>query len=182
MQPGSSGRARLGSLSWFMKCLKEPLARLANQQDQASGAFFEGRFKSIAVLDEGSLLATCAYIDLNPLAAGIASTPEASAHTSIKERVDHAAAQGRTEDLKAARTSNAVASKRAAGLEETHWLCPVEDRRRIDSTREGMIEGFSLGSYLLLVDYTARLFREGKATLSQGIIGGLLVSVQLFLE
>ncbi len=49
----------------------------------------------------------------------------------------------------------------AAGLEEKHWLCPVEDRRRIDSTREGMIEGFALGSYLLLVDYTARLFREG---------------------
>ena len=43
----------------------------------------------------------------------------------------------------------------------------AEDRRRIDSTREGMIEGFSLGSYLLLVDYTARLFREGKATLSR---------------
>ena len=65
------------------------------------------------------------------------------------------AAQGRTEDLK------------AAGLEENHWLCPVEDRRRIDSTREGKIEGFALGSYLLLVDYTARLFREGKATLSR---------------
>ena len=158
-------RERLGSLSWFMKCLKEPLARLANRQDQAGGAFFEGRFKSIAILDEGSLLATCAYIDLNPLAAGIAATPEASAHTSIKERVDHVAAQGRTEDLKAARTSSAVASQQAAGLEETHWLCPVEDRRRIDSTREGMIEGFALGSYLLLVDYTARLYREGKATL-----------------
>ncbi len=92
--------------------------------------------------------------------------PEASDHTSIKQRVEHVAAQGRTEDLKAACTSSAVASKQAAGLEEKHWLCPVEDRRRIDSTREGMIEGFSLGSYLLLVDYTARLFRRGKATLS----------------
>ena len=28
-------------------------------------------------------------------------------------------------------------------------------------------EGFALGSYLLLVDYTSRLFREGKATLSR---------------
>src|SRR6202453_1925607 len=88
-------RERLASLSWFMKCLKEPLALLANHQDQASGAFFEGRFKSIAILDEGSLLATCASIDLNPLAAGIASVPEASAHTSIKEGVEHIQALGR---------------------------------------------------------------------------------------
>jgi hypothetical protein len=62
-----------------------------------------------------------------------------------------------------------VASQQAAGLEENHWLCPVEDRRRIDSGREGMIEGFSLGNYVLLVDYTARLYREGKATLSQEV-------------
>jgi hypothetical protein len=46
--------------------------------------------------------------------------------------------------------------------EEKHWLCPVEDRRRIDSPREGMIEGCSLGNYLLLVNFTARLYREGK--------------------
>jgi len=30
-----------------MKCLKEPLARLANRQDKARGAFFEERFKMI---------------------------------------------------------------------------------------------------------------------------------------
>ena len=56
-------RQRLQSLSWFMKCLKEPLARLANRQEETRGAFFEGRFKSVAVLDEESLLATCTYID-----------------------------------------------------------------------------------------------------------------------
>ena len=66
-----------------MKCLKEPLARLANKQDQTRGAFFEERFKSIAILDEESLLATCAYIDLNPVAAGIVEVPEKSPHTSI---------------------------------------------------------------------------------------------------
>jgi hypothetical protein len=84
----AKARERLHSLSWFMKCLKEPLARLANRQDKTRGFFFEGRFKSVAILDEESLLATCAYIDLNPVAAGIAAVPETSEHTSIKERVD----------------------------------------------------------------------------------------------
>ena len=166
---GRAARKRLQSLSWFMKCLKEPLSRLANRQEKTRGTFFEGRFKSVAILDEEALLATCVYIDLNPLAAGIAEVPEASAHTSIKERVDHVEAQGRTEDLKAARTGSVAGSAASAGLEEAHWLCPIEDRRRLDSAREGMLEGFSLGNYLLLVDHSARLFREGKATLSREV-------------
>ena len=37
--------------------------------------------------------------------------------------------------------------------------------------RSGTLEGFSLGSYLLLVDYTGRLFREGKATISRELSG-----------
>ena len=34
-----------------------------------------------------------------------------------------------------------------------------------------MLEGFSLGSYLLLVDYTGRLFRDGKAVISAELSG-----------
>ena len=63
-------RDRLQSLSWFMKCLKEPLSRLANREEQTRGAFFEGRFKSVAILDEESLLATCAYRDDRRILAG----------------------------------------------------------------------------------------------------------------
>jgi len=95
--------------------------------------------------------------------------PEASAHTSIKERADHVKTQGRTEDLKAASEGSVAGSNAAAGMEESHWLCPIEDRRRIDSSREGMLEGFSLGNYLLLVDYSGRLFREGKAMISRDV-------------
>jgi hypothetical protein len=167
----ATARARLQSLSWLMKCLKEPLARLANRQDKTRGFFFEGRFKSVAILDEESLLAVCAYIDLNPVAAGIAEVPETSKHTSIKERVDHIDTQGRTEDLKAARKGSVAGSQASAGLEESIWLCPIEDRRRIDSSREGMIEGFSLGNYLVLVDYTGRLFRQRKAAISREVAG-----------
>ncbi len=123
----------------------------------------------MAILDDEALLATCAYIDLNPVAAGIAAVPEASEHTSIKERVDHVKAQGRTEDLKAAQNGSVGGSAASAGLEEAHWLCPIEDRRRLGSSREGMLEGLSLGNYLLLVDYTGRLFREGKASISREV-------------
>ena len=95
----ATARERLQSLSWFMKCLKEPLSRLANRQDNARGAFFEGRFKSVAILDEQALLAICAYIDLNSVAAGIVEVPEASAHTSITARIKHVTEQGRIADL-----------------------------------------------------------------------------------
>jgi REP element-mobilizing transposase RayT len=164
-------RQRLQSLSWFMKCLKEPLSRLANQQDKVRGAFFEGRFKSVAILDEEALLATCTYIDLNPLAAGIVEVPEASPHTSITTRVEHVKDQGRTPDLNAAKSGSVAGSNASAGLEESIWLCPIEDRRKFDSSREGMLEGFSLGNYLLLVDYTGRLFRDGKAAISAELTG-----------
>ena len=150
----ATARQRLQSLSWFMKCLKEPLSRLANREEQTRGAFFEGRFKSVAILDEESLLATCADLDLNPVAAGIAEVPESSAHTSIKRRVEHVKEQGRTENLNAAQAGSVAGSTGAVGLEEGLWLCPVEDRRRLDSAREGMLEGFSLGNYVLLVEKT----------------------------
>ncbi|MHC5537089.1 transposase, partial [Singulisphaera rosea] len=99
----ANARRRLQSLSWFMKYVKEPLSRLANLQDGCRGAFFESRFKSVGILDAEALLATCAYIDLNPVAAGLIDVREASPHTSIKERVDHVKDQERCEDLEASR-------------------------------------------------------------------------------
>ena len=62
-------------------------------------------------------------------------------------------------------------STASAGLEESLWLCPIEDRCGLDSSREGMLHGFSLGNYLLLVDYTGRLFRDGKSALSAELTG-----------
>jgi REP element-mobilizing transposase RayT len=159
-------RERLGSLSWFMKCLKEPLSRLVNKAEKCTGAFFEGRFKSIAILDEEALLAVCAYIDLNPVAAGIAATPESSEHTSVKARVDHVGQQGRLADLQAAKQGSVLGSKASKKLEEGLWLIPIEDRRQLDSKREGMLAGFTLGNYLMLVEHTGRLLRDGKASIS----------------
>jgi len=78
---------------------------------------------------------------------------------------------GGSGDLKAVEKGSTAGSNASAGLEESIWLCPIEDRRKIDSSREGMLEDFSLGSYLLLVDFTGRLFRDAKAVISAELAG-----------
>jgi hypothetical protein len=115
------------------------------------------------------------------VAAGITQVPETRPHTSVTTRVEHVQAQGRTVDLKAAEQGSIAGSAASAGLEETIWLCPIEDRRRLDSSREGMLEGLSLASYLLVVDYTGRLFREGRAVISAEVVG-ILHRVGISLE
>jgi REP element-mobilizing transposase RayT len=165
-------RQRLQNLGWFMKALKEPLARFANKEDGLTGTFWEARYKSIAILDEEALLATCTYIDLNPVAAGIAKVPEASPHTSIRQRVDHARMSGGLRALQAAAKAQSVAaSKVEADLEQSHWLCPLQDRSAAGASREGMLPGFSLSGYLALVDWTSRLCRKGKARVTEEVAG-----------
>jgi len=80
-------RLRLSDPSWFMKALCEPIARLANFQDKVTGHFWEGRYKAQAITDEAGLLTCSMYVDLNPIRAAMASTPEESLHTSAYGRI-----------------------------------------------------------------------------------------------
>jgi hypothetical protein len=84
-------RRRLASLSWFMKCVNEPIARRANNEDGCKGHFWEARFHSQALKSKRALLTAMAYVDLNPIRALAARTPEESAYTSIRIRLcgDH---------------------------------------------------------------------------------------------
>lgn len=80
-------RETLGSVSRFMKHLKQPIAWRANQEDKCKGHFFECRFYSGALLSEDDVIAAMAYVDLNPVRAKIARRIEECRDSSIFERL-----------------------------------------------------------------------------------------------
>jgi REP element-mobilizing transposase RayT len=126
-------RERLGSVSWFMRCLNEPIARRANREDGCTGRFWESRFKCQVLLDDQAVMACMAYVDLNPIRAGIAPDLESSAHTSVAKRLEE------DEQIKANQPLEPVAgSVRAEHLPLT------------------------LPEYLALTDWTGRVHRPDK--------------------
>ncbi|KKE85586.1 hypothetical protein N481_16460 [Pseudoalteromonas luteoviolacea S4047-1] len=80
-------RARLFDISWYMKNLNEFIAKRANKEDGCTGKYWEGRYKSQALLDDAALLSCMAYVDLNPIRANMANKLEDSDFTSIQERI-----------------------------------------------------------------------------------------------
>ncbi|WP_323053887.1 hypothetical protein [Microbulbifer thermotolerans] len=123
-------------ISWFMRMLNESIARQASQEDGCTNRFWEGRFKSQALLDKRALAACMAYVDLNPIRAKMADTPETSDHTSIQRRIS--AAQDR---------------------KQPQQLFPFAG-----NPQEPMPIGlpFQLQDYLELVDWSGRCLREDK--------------------
>ena len=80
-------RRTLGSLSHYMKHLKQPIARRANSEDDCDGHFFEQRFYSGALLSEKAILAAMAYVDLNPVRDRLARRLEQCRDASVGVRL-----------------------------------------------------------------------------------------------
>ncbi len=134
-------RERLTSISWFMRCLNEHIARAANAEDKCSGRFWEGRFKSQAILDEAALINTMVYIDLNPIRAQIAETPETSEYTSFAERIAH---RNLAADAKCAFHGNLIPFIDGNGIIDTAYI-PM-----------------NLSDYIGLIDWSGRQIRPDK--------------------
>ncbi len=131
-------RERLMNISWFMRCLNEYIARKANAEDKCTGHFWEGRFKSQALLNEQAVIACISYVDLNPIRAGICESLEDSEYTSVKQRIDEIKSQ------------------------PDNIAQPIKLAQFIGSSQTEDGIPFSLADYLELTDWTGRSIRKDK--------------------
>ncbi len=150
-------RERLHDISWFMRLLNEFIARRANLEDGCKGRFWEGRFKSQALLDERALFAAMAYVDLNPIRATLAETLVDSNYTSVQERVvSHAKIH----------SPRSAIAKRSLPYDDELLpaLVPFSDQvvRRIGHPRKAVPLPCTFDSYLALAEWTGRQLRKNK--------------------
>ena len=147
-------RQRLSDISWFMRFLNEYIARRANKEDDCNGRFFEGRFKSQALLDEQAILTCMAYVDLNPIRASIATSPESSDWTSIQQRIKDSRATATSSDARPANTHN----------NDQQNTTPNKPKlmRFSTSSQDGDAIPFTYLSYLELIDWTSRIVSGDK--------------------
>ena len=158
-------RWRLSSVSWFMRCFNEFIARRANREDGCKGRFWEGRFKCQALLDEAAYLAAMTYVDLNPIRAGIAETPEESQFTGINDRITARQAQKNLANISPDNAPGLTSQQQTridrekTRTEADRWLCPI-DNESPDGPR-GILP-MNTDQYIDLIDWTGRLIREDK--------------------
>jgi len=142
-----SWRERLSDISWFMRCLNEHISRKANEEDKCTGHFWEGRFKSQALLNEQAVLACMAYVDLNPIRADLAGSLDESEFTSIAQRIeDYALSQEQAEPENVPEKED----------EEKLSLADFVGGKDKDGI------AYTFMDYLELVDWTGRAIRDGK--------------------
>jgi len=160
-------RERLHDLSWFMRTLNEHIARRANAEDGVKERFWEGRFKSQALLDEKTLLAAMAYVDLNPVRAGLAETPETSDYTSIQERViglpEEVGSETGSEETTTVKDPKVTLDGEQLRPEAETRVLPQVPLMPFDATAQTpWAVPFAFEDYLELVDWTGRALRADK--------------------
>ena len=151
-------RERLCCLSWFMRCLNEHIARLANQEDECTGRFWEGRFKSQALLDEAAVLTCMSYIDLNPIRAKITDQLETSDFTSIQQRLEETAHKKvqRKRATKKTLKQSIKNSPQMSALVKLMPLLPLHKDKHPNAL------GITSKDYFELVDWAGRCVKQGK--------------------
>lgn len=181
-------RARLVDLSWFMRVLNETIARQANAEDNVTGRFWEGRFKSQALLDEQAILTAMAYVDLNPIRAGMAETPEDSAHTSVAERMAELKPEQKKQHVHVPERLPATSLSLPTGAtpmpalrKEAHLAqLPLQPLMPFDGTsRLSAAIPFALDDYLELVDATGRCLHPDKRGMIAGHVPRLLQRLEI---
>ena len=146
-------RKRLCSLSWFMGRLNEFIARAANAEDNVKGRFWESRFKCQALLDDTARIACMAYVDLNLIRAGLATTPEDSDFTSIQDRIR----AWQEQNMSPIAAQPAIDAQSESKPQVDSWLCPITSNPQ----RRGILD-ISETQYFDLVDRSGRMLRQGK--------------------
>ena len=144
-------RVRLYDISWYMKNLNEYIAREANKEDNCTGKYWEGRYRSQALLDETALLSCMAYVDLNPIRAGIAKHLQDSDFTSIQERLAHFKAQQQAEKTQ---------TKKHPDAKQQHTQPPK--LKPFGSNHQTGTLPFNLLDYMELVDWSGRHIHPNK--------------------
>ncbi len=167
---------RLHSVSWFMRCLNEHIARMANREDDCRGRFWEGRFKCQRLLDEGAVLACMAYIDLNPIRAKVAKTLEQSTHTSVHDRITASKAEKAVEHLQKQQHTQTLTSRQKQELEHKQTQAKAADW--LGSLQSPIIP-FTFDEYLQLLDWTGRQIKSGKRGRIPAEIQPILTRMQL---
>ena len=176
-------RKRLSSLSWFMGRLNEFIARAANKEDNVKGRFWESRFKCTNLLDVAAIAACMVYVDLNPIRAGLAPTPELSHFTSIQQRIRdwHCKLTAPTSVPKVDVPMPDASTRIPPQLTPTHpptpspaWLCPIQS----DPQHPGILQ-MSETQYFDLVDKSGRILRTGKSGAIDADLAPILLRIGL---